>query len=100
MIYVILPLFLNGVLDIFAGSLRGMGKSTLPMMTMVFGICGVRLAWLWGFFPTHRSLEVIYMSYPLSWFITSVFEYILWLYVYKKIVLPHQNIQIDNEPWQ
>ena len=99
-IYVILPLFLNGVLDIFAGSLRGMGKSTLPMMTMVFGICGVRLAWLWGFFPTHRSLEVIYMSYPLSWFITSVFEYILWLYVYKKIVLPHQNIQIDNEPWQ
>ena len=97
-IFVILPLFLNGILDIFAGSLRGMGKSSLPMITMVFGICGVRLAWLWGFFPTHRMLEVIYLSYPLSWFITSVLEYILWLYVYKKIVLPHKNIAIDLEP--
>ncbi|MBP0969544.1 MAG: MATE family efflux transporter [Oscillospiraceae bacterium] len=97
-LYVILPLFLNGILDVFAGSLRGMGRSSLPMITMVVGICGVRLAWLWGYFPSHRSLEVIYLSYSLSWFITSVLEYILWLYVYRYIVLPKKNIAINLEP--
>ena len=97
-IYVTLPLFLNGVLDVFAGSLRGMGNSTLPMIVMVVGICGVRLAWLLGFFPSHRSLVVIYLSYSLSWFITSVLEYILWHYVYHKIVLPKKNIKIYTEP--
>ena len=98
-LYVILPLFLNGILDVFAASLRGMGKSTIPMLTMIVGICGVRLAWLWGYFPTHRSLEVIYMSYSLSWLITSVLEYVLWQYVYRKIVLPHKNMEIDLEPY-
>lgn len=97
-LYVILPLFLNGVLDVFAGSLRGMGNSTLPMIIMVVGICGVRLAWLLGFFPSHRSLVVIYLSYSLSWFITSVLEYILWHYVYHKHVLPKKNIEILMEP--
>ena len=96
-LYVILPLFLNGILDVFAGSLRGMGKSSLPMIIMVVGICGVRLAWLWGFFPTHRALEVIYLSYPLSWFITSVLEFILWNYVYHKIVLPQKDVSINLE---
>lgn len=96
-LYVILPLFLNGILDVFAGSLRGMGKSSLPMIIMVVGICGVRLAWLWSFFPTHRALEVIYLSYPLSWFITSVLEFILWNYVYHKIVLPQKDVSINLE---
>ena len=94
-IYVIMPLFLNGILDVFAGSLRGMGKSSLPMITMVVGICGVRLAWLLGYFPTHRTLEVIYLSFPLSWFITSVIEYILWHQYYHKYVLPRKNTDTD-----
>ena len=97
-IYVILPLFLNGVLDVFAGSLRGMGRSTLPMIIMVGGICGVRLAWLLGYFPTHRTLQVIYLSYPISWFITSVLEYILWLYVYRKFILPQKDSETIFEP--
>jgi len=96
-IYVILPLFLNGILDVFTGSLRGMGKSSLPMIIMVGGICGVRLAWLWGYFPSHRSLEVIYLSYPISWFITSVVEYILWYYVYHRFVLRQKNIKEETD---
>ncbi|MBQ2506691.1 MAG: MATE family efflux transporter, partial [Erysipelotrichaceae bacterium] len=36
-------LVLNGILDVFVNSLRGMGVSTLPTILMVVGICGVRL---------------------------------------------------------
>lgn len=84
--YVALFLFLNGVLDIFINSMRGMGHSTIPTLLMIIGVCGVRLAWLWFYFPHHQELSVIYMCYPLSWIITSLFEAGLWVYCYKQLI--------------
>ncbi len=78
--WVAMFLFLNGVLDVFVDSVRGMGYSTVPTILMIAGICGVRLTWLWTIFPAHRSLEVIYMCFPLSWTVTSI---ILGIYWYK-----------------
>ncbi len=78
--WVAMLLFLNGVLDVFVDSVRGMGYSTVPTILMIAGICGVRLTWLWTVFPAHRSLEVIYMCFPLSWTVTSI---ILGIYWYK-----------------
>lgn len=82
--WVTLFLVLNGVLDIFVGSMRGMGHSTLPTLLMIIGICGIRLTWLWTVFPAHRSLEVIYMCFPLSWSITSLILGILWVHCYRQ----------------
>ena len=41
--WVALFLVLNGILDVFVCSMRGMGYSTLPTAVMIVGICGVRL---------------------------------------------------------
>ena len=79
-------LWLNGVLDIFINCLRGMGESTLPTILMIVAVCGVRLAWLWFYFPAHRELEVIYMCFPISWTISSIMEGILWYVKYKKMM--------------
>ena len=84
--WVTLFLVLNGVLDIFVGSMRGMGHSTLPTLLMIIGICGIRLTWLWTVFPVHHSLEVIYMCFPLSWSITSLILGILWVHCYRQTV--------------
>ena len=78
-------LILNGIMDIFINSMRGMGSSAAPTAIMLAGICGVRLAWIWLVFPRAGTLASIYMCYPVSWFITSVIEYILWLHVYRKV---------------
>lgn len=77
--WVALFLVLNGVLDVFVCSMRGMGYSTMPTILMIIGICGVRLTWLWTVFPHHRSLEVIYMCFPISWTIASVILGLLWI---------------------
>jgi len=69
-IYVILPLFLNGMVDIVVGSLRGLGWSMAPMIVSVVGICGVRLVWIATVFQSVRTLECLYLSYPISWTIT------------------------------
>lgn len=84
--WVALPLILNGILDIFICSMRGMGHSTFPTIVMIVGICGIRFLWLGTYFLTHRTLEAIYMCFPVSWTITSIILGILWVYCYKKLM--------------
>ena len=88
--WVAMLLVLNGILDVFVCSLRGMGYSTMPTILMIVGICGVRLTWLLTIFPLHRSLEVIYMCFPLSWTVTSIILGILWIRCHRKLM---QNIE-------
>ncbi|MBQ1481943.1 MAG: MATE family efflux transporter [Erysipelotrichaceae bacterium] len=84
--YVASLLVLNGILDVFVNSLRGMGSSSLPTILMIIGICGVRLLWIYTMFPLHRTLETIYLCFPLSWIVTSIVELVLWIIVYKRVV--------------
>ncbi len=79
-------LVLNGIMDVFINSLRGMGYSTLPTAIMLGGICGIRLSWIWFVFPLLKTLDSIYMCYPVSWAVTSLAEFILWLCIYRKTV--------------
>ena len=79
-------LFLNGILDIFVNSLRGMGHTLSPTIITIVGICCVRLLWIWFVFPKYNTLNVIYMCYPLSWIVTSIVEMFLWIKVYHNLV--------------
>ncbi len=89
--YVALWLILNGILDIFVASMRGMGYSTLPTALMLVGICGVRLLWLWTVFPNFRTLEMIYICFPISWAFTSLIQGILWLILHKRTLKMSQS---------
>ncbi|MBE6113523.1 MAG: MATE family efflux transporter [Erysipelotrichaceae bacterium] len=91
LLWVALPIALNGILDIFVSSMRGMGYSTIPTVMMLIGICGVRLLWLWTVFPMNRTLEVIYMCFPVSWTVTSIIQGIMWLYCHHKLLKSHVN---------
>ncbi|MCR4633902.1 MAG: MATE family efflux transporter [Erysipelotrichaceae bacterium] len=84
--YVASLLVFNGILDVFVNSLRGMGSSSLPTILMIIGICGVRLLWIYTMFPLHRTLETIYLCFPISWVVTSIVELVLWIIVYKRVV--------------
>ncbi len=84
--YVVLFLFLNGLMDAFLSSMRGMGISTTPTVLMLIGIVGVRLLWLWYAFPTNPTIEMIYLCFPISWIITSIIECICWIYMYNKSI--------------
>lgn len=79
-------LVINGILDVFVASMRGMGYSTLPTIVMVIGICGVRLGWLWIVFPMFRELQVIYMCFPISWTVTSIIQCFFWLQCHRKLL--------------
>lgn len=83
----------NGTLDIFVGSLRGMGKASVPTLLSIFGICGVRLIWIWTVFPVQQTLASIYVAFPLSWSITTILQMIYWFVQRKKL---DQSIQVQG----
>ena len=82
--YVSLPLVLNGILDVFVCSLRGMGHSSVPTIIMIAGICGVRLLWIAIVFNQFHTLESIFLCYPVSWIVTGLVEAIMWFKTYRK----------------
>jgi putative MATE family efflux protein len=78
------PYFICGMMDVFVGALRGMGASIFPMITSLLGSCAFRLVWIATYFKAHRSIEVLYYSYPLSWTLTMLVHMMTYLIVYRR----------------
>ena len=75
------PYFLCGIMDLIPGALRGMGRSAVPMILSVIGTVGTRVLWIYGFFPQHRSLHFLFISYPGSWIATILMQAVCFLVV-------------------
>ena len=59
-----------GAMDVMVGMMRGMGRSLVPMIISIFGVCGIRIAWIYTVFAKFHSLFWLYYSYPISWIVT------------------------------
>ena len=80
------PYFLCGIMDLIPGALRGMGHSAVPMILSVIGTVGTRIVWIYGFFPQHRSLYFLFISYPASWIATILMQAVCFYFVRRKCV--------------
>ena len=78
------PYFLCGIMDLLPGALRGMGHSAVPMVLSVIGTVGTRVLWIYVFFPQHRSLYFLFISYPGSWIATIFMQAVCYWFVRKK----------------
>ena len=83
--YTTITYFLCGWMDLFPGALRGMGYSAVPMVLSVIGTVGTRVVWIFGIFPYHRSLAILFISYPASWIITIVLQVICFYFVRRRV---------------
>ena len=79
-----LTYFLCGTMDVVTGSIRGLGPSVTPAVISLLGVCGLRIVWIYTVFAAHRSLMVLYLSYPVSWLITLVVNIICFAVFFKR----------------
>lgn len=93
MAYTTVPYFLCGIMDLFPGALRGMGRSGVPMILSIIGTVGLRIVWIFGIFPVHRSLKVLFISYPASWIITIIMQVTCFWFVRRKV---HRQLLGEN----
>lgn len=77
---------LCGIMDVGASILRGMGYSILPTVVVLIGACIFRVVWILTVFKEYHSLVVLYFSYPISWFLTSLILIGCYLYLKRRFV--------------
>jgi len=82
---IMLTYFTCGTMDVMVGCLRGMGYSIMPMIVSLLGACGLRIVWIMTIFQSVHTLECLYISYPVSWVITTVAHMVCYLCVRKKL---------------
>lgn len=75
--------------ELMSSYLRGFGISLVPALLTILGVCGVRIAWVYGVFPSSRTFRTLMMAYPISLSVTAVLIFIA-LIVYRpsKKLLP------------
>lgn len=71
MYFICIPYFTGGIMDVMAGSMRGLGYSMLPTLVSLLGVCGLRMLWIFTVFANAPSLDVLFFVYPLSWVVTA-----------------------------
>lgn len=85
-----LPQFLCGMMEVCTGVLRGMQCSILPMVITILGACGFRIMWLYTVFaqPQYHTMQWLYLSYPISWFLTFAVQLAACLWIFRKRFSP------------
>ena len=67
------PLYVcHSLMDNVAGVIRDAGESLRPMVLTVLGSCVFRVIWLLAVVPSHHTLEMVLVSYPVTWTLMAV----------------------------
>lgn len=72
LLIVVWSYLLYAVSDMFLSCTRGMGKSLGITVMNIASIITPRLLWIWFVFPTCRTIEFLFLCYPISYIISSV----------------------------
>lgn len=78
-------------IEIFSGSLRGMGNSLIPMILTCLGVCVLRVLWIFIAVPIWPDIRTVIFSYPLAWSTTSVL-FIIYYFIYTRKHSIYQQI--------
>lgn len=93
---IILPThFLCGMMEVVVAQLRALGYSIMPMLVSLTGSCLLRIVWIMTIFQTHHTLTMLYISYPVSWLLTTGVHMICYLaIVNKRLPLPGKTAEV------
>lgn len=76
---------LCGIMEVMVGCIRGMGYAVMPMIVSLLGACVFRVIWIYTVFQWDRTLNTLYISYPISWALTALVHFICFLVVKKRL---------------
>ncbi|MBO7146983.1 MAG: MATE family efflux transporter [Lentisphaeria bacterium] len=82
-------LFICALQETFIGALRGFGYSIMPTVIMLFGICVLRMIWIFTIFRAVPTMQNLLLTYPVSWMFTMLASGIYLFFVLRKY--PKEN---------
>ena len=72
--------FLLSIMHGLGGTIRGTGKTVPPMVILLISLCLFRIVWIQFIVPKFNTIDIIYLLYPVSWFVGMV---LMVLYAWK-----------------
>lgn len=84
--YICAPYFLCGLMEVCTGVLRGLGKALTSTVISLIGACLLRVVWLLTVFPANPTLEIVFISYPITWIVTTLAAFAIIQILLKKIL--------------
>lgn len=78
----------NGTMSVMTGVNRGLGYGVLPAAVTFVGVCVFRVVWIYTAFAVHPTLEWLYVSYPISWMITTA-AHVICYYIIRNNAFRH-----------
>lgn len=73
-------------MEVGSGILRGLNKSILSTTISLIGSCVLRIVWIATVVYAIPKLEVIYLSYPLSWAVTAATHFTVSVIIRKRLM--------------
>ncbi len=77
--------FMCGLMEVGCCSLRALGKSVSPTVISLFGVCFLRVAWIYTVFAWFPTGTILYLSYPVTWSVTTLVHYIAYFAEAKRL---------------
>ncbi len=77
--------FLCGLMEVASGAMRGLGKSVTPMFVSLIGSCALRIVWIYTVFALSPTLLTLYISYPITWILTTAVHYLCFFLTYRSL---------------
>ncbi len=91
--------FLCGIMEVGSGALRGIGKSIISMIVSLIGSCALRVVWIFTVFrmlPIENTVDntkfrllMLYLSYPVTWIITSAVLFLMFAISFRHLKRMH-----------
>lgn len=72
-------------IEVLSSALRGVSDVIIPMFLTMFGICFLRIVWIFLVVPLHPSLNMVIINYPVTWITTTILFIIYYTYKRKKL---------------
>ena len=95
--------FTCGIMNVLESMLRGIKYSLSPSLVSVFTIIGVRIIWIYLFFPHEpfNTANWLMASFPISWTLASIAYIVLLLFALPKLRKLKENeyfhLQTDSK---
>ncbi|SCH70119.1 MATE family efflux transporter [Romboutsia sp. 1001713B170207_170306_H8] len=76
-IYWIVPIYsIYAINEVLMGVMRGAGETFIPMIIGTICMCGLRILWLSVMISHYKDINIVYLSYPITWIVTNIFTII------------------------
>ncbi|MDE7384983.1 MAG: MATE family efflux transporter [Anaeroplasmataceae bacterium] len=88
--------FISSFMDATIAALRGLGKTIVPTIMLIFGSCIFRIIWVYSIFAHFKTIPSLYLLYQVSWILTAISVILYFIYVYRKTCTINPQLNMDN----